>query len=1040
MSFSGTAGAKMVLSRRLQLTVKKATRVQKTLEGSLQTIQNGERSSISSRVAELDQLMPQYLGVSKAVLDSVIFCHQDESLWPMSEPSVLKKKFDEIFEALKYTKAIDNIKKLRKEKNEELKQFKITESFTKGIKDKGDRAEKQSKALNAELEVLRNDITQLHAEAKQAGEKSREAFDRAANYESEVASLKNKQERRSFLQETIESLGSNLKKRNESDEWLETELNQFEARMSEHQENEERQVKHYQDLERNIRNTEDKLSRKHAEAGKYQEQKENHEQQIEKRKSIIKSTSRAHKIRGYDADLDDMQINEYMEKISRLSKDQTSAVEKVRRETEVEIRKAQDVLNRLGQQKSALKEKKGSSREYSAANEREMASKQSDMNNIDTDEGGKAILEANIEDLQSRLKTAKEDFRKASWESRINEVTVQRRALEEESKQLKSDLLDSTKQAGELAQLETLKQEIAELDRNLDKMKGVHGEQLQRITGHKWDPQKLDTQFHEVLVGKVNSVKEVERQREAVSRGLEQVEYKLDNAKTDLKNAEKELATCTKHLYDNVEGEPENYFETLSMIQQVRDQHKADSDNHENLKKYYSQAIERAEQDHDCKLCKRAFHGDELKPFIKKMRANMTKDVARQIADDLKEEENNLRRAKEAGPSHDTWVRLSETEIPRLQAEVKKLGTVREEILHETESHDKAVADQEEVKSDVELLAKPVSIISNYYQDRVNKSRKLEVLIAKQDDTGGSRTLEDIRKQLDVVDSKSQAIDRDLTKFRTEESRARSLINTLDLDLSKADKSLSTVSHQLEKKRGLSKRIEELRSKNREYRDKIRDFDAELERLEPQIAEEETKLEDKRQRGKDKERGLQQEAIKLSDTVQRLDLAAQNIAAYNESGGPANLARCQREVENIDQEIVSMKNEVRQVTVNINKIKSELRDAEGNKLTIANNIKHRQELRKLKDIDVEIARLQAENAEADRNHWRRESSKWQRAFDERNAEKTSKIATAKAKDDQLATLIREWETDYKSAAHDFKKAHIHVEVSRITRDERNNIV
>ncbi len=129
----------MVATRSLQLTVKKTTRSQKTLEGQLLMMKDGERTAISSRVAELDQIMPQYLGVSRAILDSVIFCHQDESLWPMSEPSVLKKRFDEIFEALKYTKAIDNIKVLRKKQMEELGKYKITEQHAKETKDRGER-------------------------------------------------------------------------------------------------------------------------------------------------------------------------------------------------------------------------------------------------------------------------------------------------------------------------------------------------------------------------------------------------------------------------------------------------------------------------------------------------------------------------------------------------------------------------------------------------------------------------------------------------------------------------------------------------------------------------------------------------------------------------------------------------------------------------------------------------------------------------------------------------------------------------------------
>ena len=69
----------------------------------------------------MDTEIPHLLGVSKAVLENVIFCHQEESYWPLSEPAALKKKFDDIFEATKYTKALDNIKGIRKELMVDLK-------------------------------------------------------------------------------------------------------------------------------------------------------------------------------------------------------------------------------------------------------------------------------------------------------------------------------------------------------------------------------------------------------------------------------------------------------------------------------------------------------------------------------------------------------------------------------------------------------------------------------------------------------------------------------------------------------------------------------------------------------------------------------------------------------------------------------------------------------------------------------------------------------------------------------------------------------
>ena len=61
-----------------------------------------KRQTLSTKCAQLDTEVPAQLGVSKAILENVIFCHQEESNWPLSEPAALKKKFDDIFEATKF--------------------------------------------------------------------------------------------------------------------------------------------------------------------------------------------------------------------------------------------------------------------------------------------------------------------------------------------------------------------------------------------------------------------------------------------------------------------------------------------------------------------------------------------------------------------------------------------------------------------------------------------------------------------------------------------------------------------------------------------------------------------------------------------------------------------------------------------------------------------------------------------------------------------------------------------------------------------------
>ena len=61
-------------------------------------------------------MIPEFLAVSKAVLDNVIFTHQEESNWPLGDNKELKSRFDQIFESTRYTKALEDLLKQKKER------------------------------------------------------------------------------------------------------------------------------------------------------------------------------------------------------------------------------------------------------------------------------------------------------------------------------------------------------------------------------------------------------------------------------------------------------------------------------------------------------------------------------------------------------------------------------------------------------------------------------------------------------------------------------------------------------------------------------------------------------------------------------------------------------------------------------------------------------------------------------------------------------------------------------------------------------------
>ena len=106
LRFNNRASRSMVVIRSMEVTQKKTTLSFKALDGILRTTDpsTNERVSMSHKCGELDRQIPQLMGVSKAVLEHVMFCHQEESNWPLREGAELKKRFDDIFDSTRYAK------------------------------------------------------------------------------------------------------------------------------------------------------------------------------------------------------------------------------------------------------------------------------------------------------------------------------------------------------------------------------------------------------------------------------------------------------------------------------------------------------------------------------------------------------------------------------------------------------------------------------------------------------------------------------------------------------------------------------------------------------------------------------------------------------------------------------------------------------------------------------------------------------------------------------------------------------------------------
>lgn len=1035
VEFRSAEGARLVVTRRLQLLVKKTSRSLKSLEGSLLETRNGEKRSLSSRVAVLDVELPKYLGVSTAVLDNVIFCHQDESLWPLSDPSSLKKRFDEIFEAQKYTKAIENIKQIRKKHHEELGKYKLLEEHARGDKDRALASQKKAERMQKDIETLRDQVESLERRISNARSSADEAWRNGEAHAKILGTLEGKRIEARSKKSAIESLQQHLEVSTESDESLTVNLQQFDARQTEHQEQLRRQQQQYLDYQDNKKNLsqdkEDKVKLK----GKYEQEKEEHERQLTRRKEMVKEVAAKHQIRGFNDIDDERLVEEFLFKITKISKDQKLALERARLEHTTERRDAQTLVNRLTERKAALQDNKVNIKRQIDSNDREAADFRRKTNEIKVDEGSRAVAESRIDDLNEKLKVARQSAGAANWDNRLHEANVELRTHEDTHARLNDEIVQSTKRADELARLSHIKQELKERQRSLETLLDTHRDRINKLIGPGWEAATLETVHHDSLTDAKGEAASAEQKRDSVGKDLELLQHKQNMARQDLAQKKAVVAKDEKQISAIVEDGPEGYTKALeeaeSDVEQARDQ----SGSRDALREYYESVLAAAEGPKPaCRTCLRAYKGgssdSQLKDFKRRIKKLMDKAMNDVEEINVKEVEAEYKRISDLGIVVESWKKLTHAEIPALETDIANLAEQRENLVAQLEKHDKLVQQRQEVRRDIDSMSRTVASIATCDGDIKSLTTQVEELTATQSQSGGGRTPEDIRDEMSATSEKSRAIQNLIASLRTEQEQSRVGLSALEIGLRDLKNDMNTISYQLDKKASLAARVEDFRASNQKHRENLDTLDHDIEKLGPEIATARSKYDDIEHRTNEREREMSNEQSRLSESVSGLDLLNGQIRSYVDRDGPNQLGRISRELSNIEKEVDAVDSEVTRLTHTMNETQKLIRDSEATKRRYSDNLLYRRESRELARLDEEIEELASHNAEEDRVKFQEASKKYTHDYNTLSAKQSGLMGEMKSKDAQLGDLLEDYNTNLKDAPRRYKEAHIKVEVTK----------
>ncbi|PUZ75604.1 hypothetical protein GQ55_1G193800 [Panicum hallii var. hallii] len=767
LRFKTAAGKDVVCIRSFQLTQKASKMEFKAIESVLQTINphTGEKVCLSYRCADMDREIPALMGVSKAVLENVIFVHQDESNWPLQDPSTLKKKFDDIFSATRYTKALEVIKKLHKDQAQEIKNFRLKLENLQTVKDqayklreniaqdeeKSDASKSQMEQLKAKIQGIENEIlhmkTNLDELRRLQGQISTKATERSTLFtlqQQQYAALSEENE------DTDEELMEWQAKFEERIALLETKISKLGREMDDEAAETSR-----------LSHTISVLTR---EIGKLQAEADAHMSIKQERDSDIKRIFTKHNFGPvpefpFTNDVAMNLTNRIKARLSDLENDLQEKKKSNDDQLDVLWKHYLKVNARYsevdGQIQSKIESMSGLSRR-TKDKEKERDAAEVELSKINLSRLDERERHLQIEVERKTLALGERDYDLIINQKRTDIFSLEHKikTFQREKDNINRDADDRVKLGLKKDALETIKEKLNEMvNEHKDKIRSVLRGRLpaekdmkKEISQAFWP---VDKEYNELKSKSLEAEQEFKLAQSKVSDAKEQ----LTKLQKDL-DAKRRFLDSKLQSISQISADVDMFPKVLQDAKNKRDEQKRLESYANGMRQMFVPFEQVARDRHVCPCCERAFTPDEEDEFVKKqrMQSASTAERVKALAIESSDAETFLQQLDKLRTIYDDYKKLLEETIPLAE---KNLNQRLADESQKEQTFDDLLGVLAQVKMDrdaVEALLKPTDTIDRHVREIQQLVQEVDDLEYKLDSLGqGVKSLEEIQLELNSV-------------------------------------------------------------------------------------------------------------------------------------------------------------------------------------------------------------------------------------------------------------------------------------------------
>ncbi|XP_042050776.1 DNA repair protein RAD50-like isoform X1 [Salvia splendens] len=798
LRFKTAARKDVVCIRSFQLTQKATKMEYKAIESVLQTInpQTGEKVCLSYRCADMDREIPALMGVSKAVLENVIFVHQDEANWPLQDPSTLKKKFDDIFSATRYTKALEVIKKLHKDQAQEIKTYKLKLDHLQTLKDAAFKLresiaqyEVKTATLNSQIEELDPKIQNIDREIN----KTELLLKDLRELQGQIATKSG--ERKSKF-EDVHKRYSDLDEENEdTDEELNEWKSKFDERIAVLENKVNKLLREKMDNKETSRHLEDDIAKNIKEIAKLQALIEVAQlSQKDKRDSTIRSIIRKHNLGSLPSGpLSDDVCSSLTDRIQSMLKDLHKDLQDKKKANKLALdalfdkyMHANDRWKRIEAQKEAKVERKNNI----------LNSIQEKENVRDSFEGQIAAVDMSVIDerernMQIEVERKSNQLAAKDFAERFKKMKLERFKLEQEIEALDHQRNTMESDSHDRVVLSVKK---ADLENVRKKHRRTMNECKDRVTvvlkGRIPPDKDLKNEIVEVQSSLQKEYDDLEKKADEARNEVAMLKLKIQEVNSNLSKFHHDLGSRRRFVESKLQsldpqaGGIDSYLKMLETAKERRDDLSRDYNISDGMGRMFEPFEKIASTHHYCPCCERPFSSNEEDAFIKKQRVKALDLTERLKLLEVQSSNTDFhfQQLDKLRVVYDEYVKTGKELIPLAE---KNLHDLNEDLDLKHQALDDVLGVLAQIKAEkdsVDALIQPVGTVDRLFQEmqalqkQVNElESKLDIQAQGQD----AKSLEEIISELKSLEKERNTLIDDTEKLRTEQMNMEKEISSL---------------------------------------------------------------------------------------------------------------------------------------------------------------------------------------------------------------------------------------------------------------------